>query len=87
MRLPGQKSANPPASPGGRIETGESAQAAAVRELAEETGLKASLDDAHLLTMLHDDRADDGARSHLLRLAQESRAPAGLLERENRRLC
>ncbi|MFI0776246.1 NUDIX domain-containing protein [Streptomyces sp. NPDC021212] len=44
--------------PGGRIETGESAQAAAVRELAEETGLKASLDDTHLLTILHDDRAD-----------------------------
>ncbi|MFE0875089.1 NUDIX domain-containing protein [Streptomyces smyrnaeus] len=37
---------NPPAAPGGRIETRESAQEAASRELAEETGLSARLDDA-----------------------------------------
>lgn len=44
--------------PGGRIETGESASVAAVRELAEETGLTAHEDDAHVLALLHDDRLD-----------------------------
>jgi len=44
--------------PGGRIETGEAAQAAAVRELSEETGLTARVEDAHIVTILHDDRLD-----------------------------
>ncbi|MEU8625057.1 methyltransferase, FxLD system [Streptomyces sp. NPDC048669] len=44
--------------PGGRIEKGESAQAAAVRELAEETGLTAREENAHVITVLHDDRLD-----------------------------
>lgn len=44
--------------PGGHVEAGESAIEAAVRELTEETGLRAELADAHLLTILHDDRAD-----------------------------
>ncbi|MGW9120444.1 methyltransferase, FxLD system [Streptomyces sp. NPDC055663] len=44
--------------PGGRIETAEAAPAAAVRELTEETGLTARLEDAHVVTVLHDDRLD-----------------------------
>ncbi|MXG30232.1 methyltransferase, FxLD system [Streptomyces sp. YIM 132580] len=44
--------------PAGGVESGESAQAAAVRELAEETGLTAKTADAHLVTVLHDDRED-----------------------------
>ncbi|MFE5142950.1 methyltransferase, FxLD system [Streptomyces fagopyri] len=44
--------------PAGRIEPGESAAAAAVRELGEETGLSANVEDAHLLTLLHDARED-----------------------------
>lgn len=44
--------------PGGRIETGESAPAAAVRELAEETGLTAREENAFVLAVLHDDRQD-----------------------------
>ncbi|WP_411146827.1 methyltransferase, FxLD system [Streptomyces sp. x-80] len=44
--------------PAGRIETGEAAPAAAVRELAEETGLTARVKDAHVITVLHDDRLD-----------------------------
>ncbi|WP_253915726.1 methyltransferase, FxLD system [Streptomyces sp. NRRL S-31] len=44
--------------PAGRVETGEAAPAAAVRELAEETGLTARVEDAHLIAVLHDDRLD-----------------------------
>lgn len=44
--------------PAGRIETGEAASGAAVRELAEETGLTARVQDAHVITVLHDDRLD-----------------------------
>ncbi|MDX3067548.1 MULTISPECIES: methyltransferase, FxLD system [Streptomyces] len=44
--------------PGGCIETDEAAPAAAVRELNEETGLTARVEDAHVITVLHDDRLD-----------------------------
>lgn len=41
--------------PGGKTEGAESFEAAAVRELAEETGLAASVEDAYAVTMLADD--------------------------------
>ncbi|KUN02170.1 methyltransferase [Streptomyces yokosukanensis] len=41
--------------PGGKTSGAESFEAAAVRELAEETGLTASATDAHVVTMLADD--------------------------------
>ncbi|MEU0693059.1 methyltransferase, FxLD system [Streptomyces niveus] len=44
--------------PGGRVEENQSAPAAAVRELEEETGLTAREVDAHIVTILHDDRLD-----------------------------
>ncbi|WP_435601892.1 methyltransferase, FxLD system [Streptomyces sp. bgisy130] len=55
--------------PGGRVEPGESFQAAGVRELAEETDLTADLGDAHLLTILHDDRADVRRLSAVVRVS------------------
>ncbi|MFI7325296.1 methyltransferase, FxLD system [Streptomyces rubiginosohelvolus] len=44
--------------PAGGVESGESAPAAAVRELCEEAGLVAKVADAHVVTVLHDDRED-----------------------------
>ncbi|WP_443042300.1 NUDIX domain-containing protein [Streptomyces sp. B21-105] len=39
LRLTGQKSTNPPASPGGGVEGDETREEAALRELVEETGI------------------------------------------------
>ncbi|MEU5832433.1 methyltransferase, FxLD system [Streptomyces diacarni] len=61
--------------PGGRIESGESAQQTSVRELAEETGLSARLDDAHLLTVLHDERADVRRLSAVVRVTAWTGTP------------
>lgn len=61
--------------PGGCIETGEFAQVTAVRELAEETGLSARLDDAHLLTLLHDDRGDVSRISAVVRVTAWAGTP------------
>ncbi|OEV03772.1 methyltransferase [Streptomyces nanshensis] len=62
--------------PGGRIETGESAQEAAVRELTEETGLTAGLHNVHLLTILHDDRDDVRRLSAVVRVTAWTGTPS-----------
>ncbi|MFD5193164.1 NUDIX domain-containing protein [Streptomyces sp. NPDC058357] len=54
--------------PGGRVEAGESAQAAVVRELAEGTGPTAYEEDAHVITILHDDRLDMRRISPVIRV-------------------
>ncbi|MFJ2217715.1 methyltransferase, FxLD system [Streptomyces sp. NPDC101062] len=61
--------------PAGGVEPGESAVQAAVRELAEETGLVAREDDAHLLTILHDEREDVVRLSAVVRITAFSGTP------------
>ncbi|MFE3944811.1 methyltransferase, FxLD system [Streptomyces sp. NPDC059118] len=62
--------------PGGRVEAGESVQAAVVRELAEETGLIAYEKDAHIITILHDDRLDMRRISPVIRVLGWEGEPA-----------
>lgn len=54
--------------PAGGVEAGESAVETAVRELGEETGLEANAPDAHLLAILHDERADVGRLNAVVRV-------------------
>jgi 8-oxo-dGTP pyrophosphatase MutT (NUDIX family) len=54
-RTPAQESANPPASLRGETAGPESFEAAAVRELAEETGQIVAVEDAHPIAILADD--------------------------------
>lgn len=62
--------------PGGRVETGEQAAEAAVRELAEETGLTAAVGSAHVIAFLHDDRLDVRRLTAVVRVVAWSGEPA-----------
>ncbi|MFE4054801.1 NUDIX domain-containing protein [Streptomyces sp. NPDC059096] len=61
--------------PAGGVEPGESAVRAAVRELAEETGLIAREEDARLLTILRDEREDVVRLSAVVRVTAFSGTP------------
>lgn len=61
--------------PGGRVDTSESLAATAVRELGGETGLTARADDAHLVTVLHDDREDVRRLTGVVRITAWSGRP------------
>lgn len=54
-RLPGKRFAGLWEWPGGRVESGETPAEAALRELAEETGLRGDASDLRLLCRHHDD--------------------------------
>ncbi|MFF2821370.1 NUDIX domain-containing protein [Kitasatospora cineracea] len=74
LRLPAQKSANPLASPGGHVDKGERALAAAVRELHEETGVL--VDAADLVFVGVYDAPDRDPRGRYVGVAYLARVPA-----------
>ncbi|MER5493299.1 NUDIX domain-containing protein [Streptomyces sp. NPDC002490] len=66
LRLTGQKSTNPPASPGGKAEPGEPLGEAAARELKEETGLLVDPADLSLVHVVHVEQGWDRAGQFVL---------------------
>lgn len=76
--------ANPPdagrwAFPGGKIEAGEPIREAAVRELYEETGLKATAGRIFTAVDVFDRHADDVLHRHFVLIAVLCRNPVGTL--------
>ncbi|MET8179978.1 NUDIX domain-containing protein [Streptomyces sp. NPDC005336] len=66
LRLLGQKSANPPASPGGKAGPGEALDEAAARALKEETGLLVDPADLALVHVVHVEQGWDRAGQFVL---------------------
>ncbi|MFG2569939.1 NUDIX domain-containing protein [Streptomyces sp. NPDC048567] len=66
LRFTGQKSANPPASPGGKAEPGEALDEAAARELKEESGLLVDPVGLALVHVIHIEQGRDQAGQFVL---------------------
>ncbi|MFJ4965960.1 NUDIX domain-containing protein [Streptomyces sp. NPDC088729] len=74
-RLSGQKSANPPASPGGHVDEKETNRAAASRELFEEAGVQVAPADLVRLDIF--DEPDRDPRGRYVTVVYLARVPAG----------